>query len=114
MSNVKQLIDKLELGDSVEQWKKECPLGIKGVTVNGKLYIYTGLTYKQLEEDVELSEMINTGAEGTGRAIMNRCVLYPEIDDEHLSECGAFVIQSLSDGIMQMSGFVPDSKPVEL
>lgn len=97
---------------------------ISSVHIAGQLYIYRGLfrlEFQQLMQSSDVREMIESGPEGADKAralnekrITNRGVLFPEVKGKAWDKDLAGILNTLSDLILNFSGFVPDDVPVEL
>lgn len=97
---------------------------ISSVHIAGKLYIYRGLfrqEFQQLMQQSDVREMIESGPDGADKAralneqrIVNRGLLFPDVKGKLWDKDLAGILNTLSDLILNFSGFVPDDIPVEL
>ena len=109
--------------EQMAEWKANFGR-ISSVHIAGQLYIYRGLfrqEFQQLMQSSDVREMIESGPEGADKAramneqrITNRGVLFPNVKGKSWDKDLAGILNTLSDLILNFSGFVPDDVPVEL
>jgi len=93
---------KFGLADgALEGWKRNHPLGVGMTWIGGKPYIYRALS---LGEYLGILEK-NPEAADFQKAVASRALLYPEINDNEYITSLAGLPTSLSNAILQTSGF---------
>lgn len=93
-------------------WKEAYGKYFASSVDGGDLYIWR--TLKRLEYKGMSSTGVMDSQEGFESALMKKCMLWPKIDSEFMSDVDAGVPSSIFKQIMHQSGFIGDEEVLQL
>ena len=94
----------------IDEWKSKYG-EIYKVDLAGEEYYYRPLKRAEYKGIVQTPETAPSFRE---EQIVSKCVIYPSIDAATIATSKAGVVSTLTDYVMQVSGFGSESEPIKL